>query len=347
MKFFGGVEGGATHSKLIICNERGEQVASTTGLGTNHWLSGIPECARRIADMVERAKDEAGIPLSNRLACLGLSLSGCEQESTNKELEEVIRNTYPDIAEAFVVCSDTIGSICVASKLGGLVVISGTGSNTLLRNPDGSTCSCGGWGSMLGDEGGAWWLSHRAIKTVYDEMDNFAKSPYPINYVWDLIKQHFNVETRVDLLEHCYARYNKPFFASLCKKLAVAAKDGDQLCMQLFKEAGKALAKSTKAVLPKVHSSLVESGELMVVCVGSVWNSWELMREGFIKELNTTNIPFGLKLVKTTKTMAYGAVYLAADATQFDLPRCYEDNYETFHLYKQSLILNGNGNKIY
>lgn len=50
-------------------------------------------------------------------------------------------------------CSDTIGSVFTASPLGGLVLIAGTGSNALLRNPDGKTYNCGGWGNFLADEG--------------------------------------------------------------------------------------------------------------------------------------------------------------------------------------------------
>lgn len=80
-------------------------------------------------------------------------MSGCEQEETNNQLEENIRNASPNLAKAYVVCSDTAGSLATAEPDGGVVLISGTGSNALLINPDGSKFQCGGWGHLLGDEG--------------------------------------------------------------------------------------------------------------------------------------------------------------------------------------------------
>lgn len=74
---------GATHSKLIICDAAGEIVATIAGPSTNHWMTGIPECARRIAEMVRDGKAKAAIDQTAPLKSLGLSLSGCEQVNIN------------------------------------------------------------------------------------------------------------------------------------------------------------------------------------------------------------------------------------------------------------------------
>uniref|UniRef100_A0A336N1G9 N-acetyl-D-glucosamine kinase n=1 Tax=Culicoides sonorensis TaxID=179676 RepID=A0A336N1G9_CULSO len=341
--YVAGIEGGATHSKLLLCDETGMVVASISGPGTNHFLLGIHECARRIANMVKDAKNAVGLSQDVKLKALGLSLSGCEQEATNRELENELKMVHPNVAESYVVVSDTVGSIKTASNLGGLVLIAGTGSNAFLSNPSGTTAQCGGWGHILGDEGGAWWIAQRAIKTVFDHEDNFIPSPYPIERVWQIICKYFNIETRLDLLPYCYGeKFDKSFYAGLCKKLAEAAEDGDELCLKIFTDAGHALGKSVLALLPKVEAELVSSGSLTIVCVGSVWLSWKLLKSGFVKILNTANIPFEITLVKLTNSMGLGACYMAADSIDFELKRDYSKNYEVFFSYS-----NNNNNQIH
>lgn len=182
------------------------------------------------------------------------------------------------------------------------------------------------------------------MKIVFDDMDNFEKAPHSVEVVWDLIKEHFSVETRLDLLDHCYGNFQKPFFASLCAKMSVAAKNGDLLCLKIFTDAGRLLARSVIALMPNVKGDLIKSGELSVACVGSVWKSWDLLKAGFTQELNKVKIPYGISMKRLTEAMALGAVYLAADSIKYDdLKRDYTQNYVVFHCYNQKVAVNGNG----
>lgn len=190
----------------------------------------------------------------------------------------------------------------------------------------------------------AWWISHRAVKTVFDHMDNLHPSSFDISVVWEQIKSHFKIEKQHDLLSHCYANFDKAFYASLCASLAQSADAGDPLALHLFFEAGRYLAKSTLALLPKVDRKLLLNGDLNVVCVGSVWKSWHLLEPGFSQEINTTEHTFGLNLLQLTEAMAIGATYIAADSIQFDLPRDYSKNYVIFHHYRKYSAENGHTN---
>lgn len=164
-------------------------------------------------------------------------------------------------------------------------------------------------------------------------MDGLNKSAFDTKIVWQKVKNHFNIESQHDLLDHCYAKFDKAFFASLCASLAESANQGDPLCVHLFTEAGRFLAKSAWALLPKVCDGLLENGVFSVVCVGSVWKSWHLLEPGFTKEINARELRFDLKMLRLTQSMAIGAAYIAADAIKFDLPRNYANNYEIFHRY--------------
>lgn len=337
---YGGIDGGGSHSNLIVCNADGRIVANVTGPSTNHWQIGILECARRIADMVAEAKQSAGLADDVPLRTLGLSLSGCGTESVNTQLEMELRKSFANVADSYVVCVDTLGSVAASSPIGGLVLIAGTGSNAMLRNPDGRTYDCGGWGYLLGDEGSAFWIAHRAVKTVIDHLDGMERCAYDVQPVWRLVREHFGVATSKDMLEHCYGRFDKASYAKLCRLLAVAAsaEEADPLCVQLFREAGECLAKSTVALLPRVSVDLVRpenGGTLNVVCVGSVWKSWPLLRDGYnsvIERRASDWVQYDLRLIRLTQPVAMGAVYMAVDAAGEIVPRDYENNYRVIHV---------------
>jgi len=335
---YGGVEGGGTHSTTMIYNEQGEKLAEVGGPSTNLYQIGIPETNRRIRNMVTEGLKKAGLPESTTLEGLGLSLSGCEREETNSALLSNMVEAHPTLSRHYEVCSDTVGTLNTATDSGGIVLIAGTGSNALLVNPDGSVHRCGGWGHYLGDEGGAWWIAHKACKVYFDHVDNLNNAPADINVVQELIFSHFNIQDRFGILSHCYDNFSKADFAALSKKIAEAAISGDALCIWLFREGGRMLGKHIRALSNNVSPELKGAeGGLNIVCVGSVWKSWELLKAGFLEGIKDERGQPSIReltMVKLTVGMATGATYLGAKAAGQYMPRNFQNNVEKFFHYK-------------
>lgn len=189
----------------------------------------------------------------------------------------------------------------------------------------------------------------RATKYCFDTFDGFERAPYPIDNVWKIIMEHFQIESHLDLLDIFYTNFDKPSISSLCKRIADGGNDGDQLCKNIFEEAGMFLARALSAVIPKASKELTDrDGGIHILCVGSVWLSWHLLQSGFVKYLqNNTNIN-ELSLMRIKTTAAIGAAYMAVDKYNINLRRDYTKNYDIFYTYKRqgscNIINNNNIN---
>ena len=329
-----GVEGGATHSTLMIFNGQMKTLATIEGPSTNIFQLGHDETCNRIQSMIADGLTAAKLDSKTKLKSIGLSLSGCEREETNKELIGNMKRLFPDLCEDYAAVSDTMGTLATASENGGIVLIAGTGSNALLVNPDGSTSRCGGWGHLLGDEASGYWIALKAVKTYFDHEDKKSISPHPMEDVKNAIFKYFNITDRFDLLVHCYETFKKEQFAGLCMPLSELAVQGDPLCKEIFAAAGKELAMHLLAMADDISAELVDTkGGLPVVCIGSIWKAWAHLKSGFLAELKERNNGRlkAVQLLSLKVGMPVGAAYLGAKVAKFDLPRNYSDNTITFH----------------
>lgn len=150
-----------------------------------------------------------------------------------------------------------------------------------------------------------------------------------------MIKEYLNVENQSDVLSHCYKNFNKSKYAGMCIRLVKLARDGDELAKSIFEEAGRYLARSIQAVYPNADQVLLSrEGGLHVVCVGSVWLSFDLLEPGFVEQMKKKPEITEISLLKLIAPGAIGSCYLAADHLNLHLPKNYKENYRITYNYK-------------
>jgi len=351
MPYYGGIEGGGTKSSLVIIDESGSEHATVEGEGMNPWLVGFDECARRINDLIERGKTKIGISQETQLSCLGLALSGGDNEESCSAVESAMLSKYPSASDKYHVTCDTAGSVATACKEGGLVLIAGTGSNCEVVNPDGQRHRVGGWGHLVGDEGSAYWISHFCIKTVFDCLDNLRVSQFDKSYVEQIMKSYFEIDNpQMGLLRYLYTDFEKSKIAGLCKLIADGAsgtedRPGDPLCKEAFRRAGVQLGRHILALAPRIDPSLLcTTGGLHVICVGSVWKSWSLMKGGFLEGIQVRNEHdvkiTEMSLLTLNKPSSYGAAYMSALNAGLPLDVDYSRNANLFYNIKLAVETN-------
>ncbi len=162
--FVVGIDGGGTKTRAILANERGEPLAESTGVGSAVKPGEAERSAGVIAgvvrDVLETAEKRGERP---RVVCVGVA--GVGRESERQALWEAL--TTHQVAEEIVVQTDFAVALDDAFGDGpGVLLIAGTGSSAFARGPAGATARCGGWGPVIGDEGGGAWIGRRALSVV-------------------------------------------------------------------------------------------------------------------------------------------------------------------------------------
>jgi N-acetylglucosamine kinase-like BadF-type ATPase len=177
---------------------------------------GFKVVAQRLKDLIDNVyenflknnkSDKVDYSLEMVVACL----SGAGTETASNRLNKTLKDV--DFKYKIHIGNDTLAPIFTAFHKGGIVVISGTGSNCVLINPieesshieslsEIKTFNSGGWGNMLGDEGSAYWIAQNAIKFIIDFNDEMIEEDFDeisifmhkeIDQLKNIVLDHFKV----------------------------------------------------------------------------------------------------------------------------------------------------------
>jgi N-acetylglucosamine kinase-like BadF-type ATPase len=153
----------------------------------------------------------------------------------------------------------------------GVVAQAGTGSDAFLIQ-EGLREVVGGWGAMLGDEGGGYDIGIRTLKAAIYAHDGRG----PKTAILDLLMKEWALERPWDMVLKLIRDPDyRGLVASATHVTATAAQQGDEVALRIYEYAGHELAHQVLTVLNRVGGQWVGP----IVASGGAWKGCSRMFE--------------------------------------------------------------------
>lgn len=164
-----GIDGGGMATTAWLTDETGTVLGrGLAGPSNNKAVTG-DRAREALNQAIEHAFDDADLsPRPVEVACLGLA--GYDRPGDRRQLEEW--SAASRWAKRLVLVND--GDLVLAVGTpdhAGVAVIAGIGSIAVGRSRDGKTARAGGWGHLLGDEGGAYAVALAGLRLAVRRAD--------------------------------------------------------------------------------------------------------------------------------------------------------------------------------
>lgn len=278
MSYILGVDGGGTKTVIRITDFKGLTVSEhITGAG-NYKSVGIKSAEINISNGILSAIKQINAESEKIFfssSCFGLS--GLDSEQDGEIFKKMIFNNeikkYID-PKKIIICNDSrIGLAAGSDSKNAVMIICGTGSNCFGINEEGQEAKANGWDYILGDEGSAYELGIKALRSVMRAFDGRGRK----TLLSETILRDLNLNNITDLIGWCY---NIPFsserFAALTKTVCKTAELGDKVSIKLLSEEVKEALASISIVAKKLK---LTDREFDIVYVGSVFRCEKYFRK--------------------------------------------------------------------
>src|SRR5467141_1797180 len=239
----------------------------------------------------------AGLPREVDRA--GVFLAGCGTEEDRQSLAIICRDIWPNAK--IVTGSDRDSGLAAALEHGdGIVVNAGSGSSVTGRRGD-RIERAGGWGHILGDTGGGFFLSIEALRLIlreYDlrrgEMQFTAKILHALSL------------NNLDELVRWAQTADKMEIAMLAPVVFEAAAGGDGRVNEIVEEGARVLCEYTEALASRLHLLAPK-----VVLMGGLFHRDSIYTHAFRRRLKK-NLP-DARVAAAERTPELGAARLATE----------------------------------
>jgi N-acetylmuramic acid 6-phosphate etherase len=291
-----GVEGGGTKTAWVLVEAVGStgdaeaefRILDQGKLPPSNLRLTTPERLREIFDELPKRVDRAGV-----------FLAGCSTGEDRQSLAIICREIWPNAK--IVTGSDRDSGLAAALEHGdGIVVNAGSGSSVTGRRGD-RTERAGGWGHILGDTGGGYFLSIEALRLILREFDLHRGE---MQFTAKIL--HALSLNNLDELVRWAQTADKNEIAMLAPVVFEAAAGGDTRVNEIVEEGAQVLCEYTEAVASRLHLLAPK-----VVLTGGLFYRDSIYTHAFRRRLKK-NLP-DARVTIAGRHPAFGAVWLAAE----------------------------------
>ena len=284
------MEGGGTKTAWILVERSGDElnILDQGTLPSSNFRLATPDRLRGIFSELPKQIDRAGV-----------FLAGCGTAEDRHSLSNLCAEIWP--SAKILTGSDRESGLAAALGHGdGIVVNAGSGSSVTARRGD-RIENAGGWGHILGDTGGGYFISIRALRLILREYDLHRGEVQLTAKI--LQARSLN---NLDELVRWAQTADKMEIATLAPVVFEAAASGDARVMEIIEEGALVLCKYTEAVASRLHLLAPK-----VMLLGGLFHRDSIYTHAFRRRLKK-NLP-DARVATAERPPELGAAWLAAE----------------------------------
>ena len=285
-----GVEGGGTKTAwaLVECDGSELLIVGQGKLPPSNFRLETPEHLRRIFRELPSQIDRAGV-----------FLAGCGTAEDRQSLSRLCAEIWPNAR--IVTGSDRESGLAAAlEQSDGIVVSAGSGSSVTGRRGD-RIERAGGWGHILGDTGGGYFLVIQALRLILREYDlHREEMQFAAKILHALSLNNF------DELVRWAQTADKMEIAMLAPVVFESAAGGDARVMEIIESGAQVLSEYTETVAARLHLLAPK-----VMLLGGLFHRDSIYTHAFRRRLKK-NLP-DARVATVERPPELGAAWLAAE----------------------------------
>ena len=284
-----GVEGGGTKTAWVLVERDGAdlRILNQGKLPPSNFRLVTPDRLRTIFSELPKQIDRAGV-----------FLAGCALED-QPSLSHICAEIWP--SAKIITGNDRDSGLAAALGRGeGIVVNAGSGSSVTGRRGD-KIENAGGWGHILGDAGGGYFLVIQALRFILSEYDLHRGE---VQFTAKILRAL--CLNNLDELVRWAQTADKMEIALLAPVVFEAAAGGDARVMEIIEEGARVLGEYTEAVASRLRLLAPK-----VVLMGGLFHRDSIYTHAFRRRLKK-NLP-DARVATAERPPEFGAAWLAAE----------------------------------